>query len=106
MIKNLPDWCLTSKSPAFYDTESGSAIEMVWRVYASMQNLIEAYNQFETDVNANNTKFENSILKDMEEFKACVSDLVENYINMIDLRIDSIAGLELSYNEDDEEIAL
>lgn len=106
MINKLPDWALTSKYPAFYDSESGSAIEMVGKVYAAMQNLIEAYNQFETDVNANNTKFENSILKDMEEFKTCVSDLVENYINMIDLRLDSIAGLELSYNEQNEEIAL
>lgn len=106
MINKLPDWALTSKYPAFYDSESGSAIEMVGKVYAAMQNLIEAYNQFETDVNANNTKFENDILKDIDEFKTCVTELTENYIKLVDMKIENIEGLVLSYNEQNEEIAL
>ena len=28
-FKGLPHWCMTGRGPAFYDTESATAIEMV-----------------------------------------------------------------------------
>lgn len=113
MIKNLPKWVLTSKSPAFYDTESGSSIEQVAKVYGAMRDLIEAYNNFEEAVKESNTEFANSVIAGNESFQKCITDLVENYIKMVDdklnqqnLMIENLEGLVLSYNEDDEELAL
>ena len=113
MIKNLPEWVLTSKSPAFYDTESGSTIEQTAKVYGAMRELIEAYNNFEKVVTESNTEFMNSVIAGNESFQKCVTDLVENYIKMLDdkvkqqdLKIENLSGLVLEYNEPDEELAL
>lgn len=113
MIKNLPEWVLTSKSPAFYDTESGSTIEQTAKVYGAMRELIDAYNNFEKVVTESNTEFANSVIAGNESFQKCVTDLVENYIKMLDdkvkqqdLKIENISGLVLEYIEPDEELAM
>ena len=51
MIKPLPKWVLTNEYPAFYDTESVTAIEMVAKLYGKMEELITTYNEFVDEIN-------------------------------------------------------
>lgn len=86
-MRLLPHWAITSPSPAFYDTESGSSIEQTARVYAAMQELIKEYNIFVDDVNKNIVDFEKSINKNYEDFSNGINKLVHNYIAMLDEKI-------------------
>lgn len=87
MIKPLPKWVLTDKYPAFYDTESVTAIEMVAKLYGSMQELITDYNKFVDEVNQAIKDFEDGMIASFEEFKTCVMSLMENYIASVDMKI-------------------
>lgn len=87
MIKNLPLWNLTSLNPAIYDNESGSAIEMTAKVYGKMQELVNDYNEFVNKLNNAITDHNNSVDKDIDAFKCAVTELLENYIRTIDLKV-------------------
>lgn len=89
MIKLLPLWVLTNKQSAFYDSESGTALEQTARVYAKMQELIEDYNKFATEVNKIITDYSTDMDASYDCFKTCITELVENYIKSIDLKIDN-----------------
>jgi len=82
-MRNLPNWILTNPFPAFYDSESGSSIEQTAKVYKAMQELIKEHNSF---IEQLNTTIKN-IDSDNEQFKECITKLVENYIKMIDEKI-------------------
>ena len=84
----LPHWFLTDKRPAFYDTESGSAIEQTAKVYGAMQTLIDEYNKFADSVNKALEGFELETKEEQECFKTCITNLIETYIKSIDLAID------------------
>lgn len=86
-MKLLPKWALTNLSPAFYDCESGSAIQQTAKVYGAMNELIEEYNNFVDEINKNITDFENGVISSNDEFKTCITNLIENYIKTIDLKI-------------------
>ena len=88
MIKLLPLWVLTNKRSAFYDSESGTALEQTARVYGKMQELIEDYNKFATEVNKAITDYATDLDSSFDCFKTCITDLVENYIKSIDMKID------------------
>lgn len=88
MIKPLPHWVLTNRYPAFYDTESVTAIEMVAKLYGSMEEMITDYNKFVDDVNAKIKEFEDGIIDDFDEFKNCVMQLMNDYISSIDTKIE------------------
>lgn len=61
MIKPLPHWVLTNNQPAFYDTESVTAIEMVAKIYGKMEELVNAYNDFVDEVNGHLTEQDKEI---------------------------------------------
>ena len=82
-MRNLPNWILTNPFPAFYDSESGSSIEQTAKVYKAMQELIKEHNSF---IEQLNTTIKN-IDSDNEQFKECITKLVEIYIKMIDEKI-------------------
>lgn len=85
----LPYWHLTDRRPGFYDTESGSAIEQTAKVYRAMRDLIEEYNSFVTLVNKSIEGFELESKEDQEQFKKCITEIVSNYIQAIDIKIDN-----------------
>ena len=87
MIKPLPHWALTDLQPAFYDTESVTAIQMVAKLYAKMQDLITDYNGFIDEINQAIKDFEEGILQDFECFKNKITEILNNYIQSIDLKI-------------------
>lgn len=86
-MRKLPHWALTDKNPAFYDTESATAIEQTAKLYGAMQELIEEYNQFVDGVNQNIEAFENGMTSDFEEFKVGLRQEFQDFINVIDLKV-------------------
>lgn len=85
----LPLWRLTNKFPSFYDTESGSSIEMTAKVYGAMRELIDEYNKFVSDINIELSKFEADITKDNCEFKNSITEIVENHIKCVDMKMNT-----------------
>ena len=86
-VETLPNWCVANGQPAFYDTESATAIQMTARLYKKMQELIEQYNEFTCEINNLIEEFEQGIIHDFCEFKHCVIDLMNKYIETIDTKI-------------------
>ena len=87
MIRPLPHWVVTDLHPAFYDTESATAIEMVAKLYAKMQELIKKYNSFVDKINQAIKDYENDMNQSFEDFKSCVMKLMSDYIETLDMKI-------------------
>lgn len=100
---NLPNWRLTSKYPAFYDSESGSSIEQTAKVYAAMQELIKEYNQFVEDTNKNINEFVGETNEDFEVFASALRQEFQDFIDIVDLKLKDIGGqmasLRIEYDE-------
>lgn len=86
-IKHLPHWVLTDLQPAFYDVESGTALQQTAKIYGKMQELITLYNEFITKVNKYIKDFEDGIITDFEEFRNCIIKVMNDYIETIDTKI-------------------
>lgn len=86
-MNRLPEWVMTNKFPSVYDSESGTAIEMVAKVYGAMQNLIKEYNQFAETVNQNIESFEADMKKDFEEFTVGLQQTLQDFIDVIDMKV-------------------
>lgn len=95
MIKLLPHWCLTDEHPAFYDTESKTAIQMVARLYGKMEELITDYNNFIDDINDAIQDFESSINQDFSTFQETINGIVNDFIIEINGKI-ADQNLEIS----------
>ena len=89
MIPKLPRWVLTNVQPAFYDSESVTAVEMVAKLYSKMQELVDNYNEFVDSVNTEIELFETELNGDQEAFKECINQLISDYISSIDIRMDN-----------------
>ena len=96
MIPRLPYWVLTEKQPAFSETESRTAVEMVARVYGKIQELIDDYNSFVDTVNENIEDFESTTNQDLETFKTNLEKIIHDYIATLDMKI---AHMERSMQE-------
>lgn len=83
-FRPLPHWVLTDGFPAFYDTESATAIEQTARLYAAMQKLIDDYNRFVDQVNEEIKKFECGTHKDMGRFKKRITDMFYQFRRYIE----------------------
>lgn len=86
-LKPLPPIALTNLQPAFYDVESVTAIEMVSKLYAYLQNMVNDYNAFVTEVNTEIENFENDTNRNIDCFTSCIKQLMLNYIESVDMKI-------------------
>lgn len=96
----LPRWVLTSRRPAFYDTESLSAIEMVAKLYGAMRELQEDYNSYTEELTKTINDFTDEMNTDMNGFKAHIDGVMHDYIEMIDEKIklqDSVIADAVKY---------
>lgn len=84
----LPNWIFTNPRPSIYDTDSGTAIEMVAKVYGAMKDLQENYNEFTEEINKHIEDYEKGIIEDFNCFKNKIIETVENYITSIDMKIE------------------
>lgn len=87
MIKPLPKWVLTNNYPAFYDTESVTAIEMVAKLYGSMEELITDYNNFIDLTNQHIADFESGLINDFNDFKELIEGEVDDFIETVNGKI-------------------
>ena len=92
----LPKWILTNPAPALYDAESGTAIEMVAKVYGAMNTLISEFNKMVDDVNSQIIKHKNSTEIDIDSFKTCVTSTIENYIKSIENKTDRDKNIRIN----------
>ncbi len=87
-LKPLPPLALTDLQPSFYDVESVSTVEMVSKLYAYLQNMVNDYNNFVTEINRSIEEFETGIIDDFECFRNCMINTMNDYIESIDIKID------------------
>lgn len=83
----LPHWALPDTLPSVYDTQSGTALEMVAKVYGAMRTLQTEYNSFVDEINQTITDFINNINQDQECFKKEITKIMHDYIMKIDEKI-------------------
>jgi len=86
-IRQLPYWVLTDLQPAFYESESGTVLQQLSRMYPKIQEIINRYNDFVRDVNRYIEEFETGIIKDFECFKNCITKTMTDYIESIDMKV-------------------
>lgn len=86
-FKQLPNWVLTNPKPGFYDTESLTVIEQTAKLYKTIQDLINSYNEFTTNIENGCNDFETEINKAQTDFINQVNEIVHDYIAMIDEKI-------------------
>lgn len=86
-INVLPKWVLPGTRPSVYDTESGTALEMVAKVYGAMKQLQMDYNAFADEINKTISDFINDTKADYECFKNKINKIMHDYIRMIDDKI-------------------
>lgn len=99
-IKLLPHWCITETSPAFYDTESKTAVGQTAKLYAAMRELQEDYNNYVNETNAVITDFIHNVNADQEEFINSINKIMHDYIAMLDEKIkmqDSVIADAVQY---------
>lgn len=89
-IPQIPNWCLTNMSPAFYDTESLSVLEQTARLYKTIQNLINDYNNFSNELVTNSNNFSSELRAAQEEFVNNMNEVIHDYIRMLDEKINII----------------
>lgn len=87
MFPRLPHWVVPNKFPAFYDSESATAIEMTAKIYKHVESLIDDYNKFADTVNTSIEEFENGVTTDIELFKVSMRQEFQDFIDIIELRI-------------------
>lgn len=86
-IKLLPNWCITETHPAFYDTESKTAVGQTAKLYGAMKELQEDYNKYVNEINETIIAFINDANADQEEFINSINKIMHDYIAMIDEKI-------------------
>ena len=94
-IRPLPCWVLTNLQSAFYDSESGTVLQQLSRIYPKIEELISTYNEFVNEVNRYIKEFEDGIISDFECFKNCIIKTMNDYIESIDMKI-SLQDLKIS----------
>lgn len=115
-IVPLPHWVLTDYQSAFYDSESGSVLQALARIYPKIEELITDYNNYVKQLDSYITDFTNGLIKDFECFKNCIIKTMTDYIETIDTKMsvqdtfiaDKFNEIDTTvankFNEQDEEI--
>lgn len=86
-IEMLPNWRIPDTSPAFYETESATAIEQTAKLYGKVNEMINAYNEFVGNVETLIEEFETSVTTDMETFKVGIRQEFQDFIDVVNLAI-------------------
>lgn len=75
-IAPLPHWVLTDLQPAFYDTEAGSVLELLSKIYGKIEELINDYNLFANEVNSHLDAQDKEIADSVQYMKDNLTDTV------------------------------
>ena len=88
-IEFLPPWVETGIQPAFYDKESGTCLQQTARMYAKVNELIKAYNDFTSEISTTVEDFTEDIESTVEEYIGKFEDLydyVHDYFDNLDVQ--------------------
>lgn len=87
MINQLPNWCLTNENPSFYETESATAIEMVAKLYAKVQELIKEHNTFTDEMTKAFEEFKKAVNDNFNVFSVELRQEFQDFIDVIELKV-------------------
>lgn len=90
-MRQLPKWRLTNPFPAFYDTESGSAIEQTAKVYKAVQDLIDEYNTFSEGVSESLAEHETETAEKIQQLELEFSQKFQDFIDTVELMLNDYA---------------
>lgn len=86
-ITPLPHWVLTNYQSAFYDSESGTVLQALARIYPKIEELITDYNNYVKQIDNIINEFQSGMIDDFECFKKCIIKTMNDYIESIDTKI-------------------
>ena len=86
-ITPLPHWVLTNYQSAFYDSESGTVLQALARIYPKVEEIITDYNDYVKQLDSYITDFANGLIKDFDCFKNCIIKTMTDYIETIDTKM-------------------
>ena len=79
-IEKIENWYLQRTQPAFNEVEGVTAIDMVGKNTAKINEIIELVNKFTADMDAYIKVFTESTNKDYEAFKVSVNQKIVDFI--------------------------
>lgn len=101
-INPLPMWCIPDIHPAFFDSESATAIEMVAKLYGAIKSIIENYNAFiedvETRIDNQDEKINETIGYIKDNFTKALQDILTDMLN------DGSINVDFRYDKESESI--
>lgn len=86
-ISPLPHWVLTNYQSAFYDSESGTVLQAMARIYPKIEELINDYNNYVKQIDNIINDFQSGMIDDFECFKNCIIKTMTDYIQSIDTKM-------------------
>ena len=86
-MDKLPHWSITDKHPAFYDTESATAIEMVAKLYAAMNQLIDEVNPILDNASKLHEEFREEVRSEFTAFTIGLRQEFQDFIDIINLKV-------------------
>lgn len=87
MIKKLENWYLQRTQPAFNDVEGVTAIDMVGKNTAKINEIIDLVNNFTKEMETYIKEFTESTNKDYDAFKVSINQKIVDFIEVVDLKI-------------------
>ena len=86
-IPLMPGWSIVNPFPANYDVESKTVIEQTARMYGKVNELIESYNTFTTNIENKTNEFIETTNGDYEAFKISIRQEFQDFIDTIELKL-------------------
>lgn len=90
MLEKIPFMKLRDSSPAFYDSEPATVLELCSKLHGRVNEIVEAYNQFIDTINERITTYEAAHIQDKQTFETALRQEFQDFIDTIDLKIASI----------------
>ncbi len=105
-ISPLPHWVLTDYQSAFYDSESGTVLQALARIYPKIEELITDYNNYVKRIDNIINEFQTGMIQDFDCFKNCIITTMTDYIQSIDTKMSvQDSFIADKFNEIDKTIA-
>lgn len=85
-IKQLPNWCVTNKFPAIYETDSDTAIEMVAKLYSHTREIVDVLNDFCADAEQTVNSYKDFTVQDMNAFKLAMEQRFQDFTEVLNTK--------------------
>lgn len=88
-LEKIENWYLQRTQPSFKDAEGVTAIDMVGKNTAKINEIIELVNAFTKEMETYIKEFTESTNKDYEAFKTSINQKIVDFIEVVDLKLAS-----------------